>query len=184
MRWYACVHRLDLMLHSHPKEFWWNGVRTHVNSKGNNPLPEAQRRDEPTTLHHAGQRAQHTTDRTIPAPNGNRPPSLQLSKRSLYPLGHRGDPPDAAAAPYESSHDPTAPSTSLANWPQEPQHKVSLSKRPQTLSISLLAKATGSPLLGVTRARRGKVVKTGQPAVCRAAQFGEKGQRVAGPSDR
>ena len=31
---HACVHRLDLSLYSHPKEFWGNGVRTHVNSKG------------------------------------------------------------------------------------------------------------------------------------------------------
>ena len=30
----ACVHRLDLSLYSHLKEFWGNGVRTHVNSKG------------------------------------------------------------------------------------------------------------------------------------------------------
>ena len=29
----ACVHRLDLGLYSRPKEFWGNGVRTHVNSK-------------------------------------------------------------------------------------------------------------------------------------------------------
>ena len=28
------VHRLDLGLYSHPKEFEANGVRTHVNSKG------------------------------------------------------------------------------------------------------------------------------------------------------
>ena len=34
LRWNACVHRLDLGLYSHPKEFWGNGVRTHVNSKG------------------------------------------------------------------------------------------------------------------------------------------------------
>ena len=33
LRWNACVHRLDLGLYSHPKEFWGNGVRTHVNSK-------------------------------------------------------------------------------------------------------------------------------------------------------
>ena len=32
-----CVHRLDLDLYSHPKEFWGNGVRTHVNSKGKFP---------------------------------------------------------------------------------------------------------------------------------------------------
>ena len=36
-----CVHRLDLGLNSHPKEFLGNGVRTHVNSKGKIPLPEA-----------------------------------------------------------------------------------------------------------------------------------------------
>ena len=34
VRWNACVHRLDLGVHSHPKEFLGNGVRTHVNSKG------------------------------------------------------------------------------------------------------------------------------------------------------
>ena len=75
VRWNACVHRLDLALYSHPKEFggmesepmltpreksplpeecmcaqtrprfilpservWGNGVRTHVNSKGTDPL--------------------------------------------------------------------------------------------------------------------------------------------------
>ena len=30
----ACVHRLDLGLHSHPQEFWGNGIRTDVSSKG------------------------------------------------------------------------------------------------------------------------------------------------------
>ena len=34
VRWNACVHRLGLGLYSHPKEFWGNGVRTHVNCKG------------------------------------------------------------------------------------------------------------------------------------------------------
>ena len=34
MQWNACVHRVDLGLYSHPKVFWGNGVRTHVNSKG------------------------------------------------------------------------------------------------------------------------------------------------------
>ena len=34
MRWNACVHRPDLSLYSHPKEFWGNRVRNHVNSKG------------------------------------------------------------------------------------------------------------------------------------------------------
>ena len=33
------MHRLDLDLYSHSKEFWGNGVRIHVNSRGKkNPL--------------------------------------------------------------------------------------------------------------------------------------------------
>ena len=36
--WNACVQKLDLGLYSYPKEFWGNGVRTHVNSKGKNLL--------------------------------------------------------------------------------------------------------------------------------------------------
>ena len=39
MRWNASVHRLDLSLYSHQKEFWGNGVSTHVNSKGKIPSP-------------------------------------------------------------------------------------------------------------------------------------------------
>ena len=52
------------------------------------PLPEALRRMEPTTLNQAGQRAQHTTNRAIPAPElGLNPLSprsflLQLSQTS------------------------------------------------------------------------------------------------------
>ena len=37
VRWNACVHKLDLGLCTPPKEFWGNGVRTHVNSKGQIP---------------------------------------------------------------------------------------------------------------------------------------------------
>ena len=37
VRWNACVHRPDLGLHSHPKELWGNGVRTHAKSKGKIP---------------------------------------------------------------------------------------------------------------------------------------------------
>ena len=37
VRWNACVHRLDLGIYSHPKEFWGKGVRNHVNSKGKIP---------------------------------------------------------------------------------------------------------------------------------------------------
>ena len=39
VRWNACVHRLDLGLYSHPKEFFvCNGVTAHGNSKGKNLL--------------------------------------------------------------------------------------------------------------------------------------------------
>ena len=34
VQWNVCVHRLDLGLHSHPKEFLGNGVKIHVNSEG------------------------------------------------------------------------------------------------------------------------------------------------------
>ena len=37
MWWNTCVHRLDLVSYSYPKEFWRNGVRTHDNSKGKFP---------------------------------------------------------------------------------------------------------------------------------------------------
>ena len=37
MRWNTCMHRQDLSLYSHPKDFFGNGVRTHVNSKGKIP---------------------------------------------------------------------------------------------------------------------------------------------------
>ena len=95
VRWDTCVHRLDLGLYSHPKEFCGNGVRTHVNSNGKSPLEQKnkktktktnknkqtknknnnnqpnkqknfpQRRMEPTTLHQAGQRAQHATNELL-----------------------------------------------------------------------------------------------------------------------
>ena len=77
LRWNVCVHRLDLGLYSHPKEFWGNGVRTQVNSKGKSlpPPPPSltgrilpQRRIEPTTLHQAGQQAQHTTNELFRPP--------------------------------------------------------------------------------------------------------------------
>ena len=40
VRWNECVHRLDLGLYSHPKQFLGNGVRNHVNSKEKPLLPE------------------------------------------------------------------------------------------------------------------------------------------------
>ena len=65
LQWNACVHRVDLGLYSHRKEFWGSGVRNHVILREKSPLPENQRRVEPLTLHHAVQQAQHTTDKTI-----------------------------------------------------------------------------------------------------------------------
>ena len=37
MLWNACLHRIDLCLYSHLKEFLGTGVRTHVSSKGKIP---------------------------------------------------------------------------------------------------------------------------------------------------
>ena len=61
VQWNACMHRLDLSLSYHLEEFLGNGVIIYVNTKGKSPLLEVQRRIEPTTLHHAGLQAQHTT---------------------------------------------------------------------------------------------------------------------------
>ena len=36
------MHRLELGLYSHPKVFWGNVVRTHVNSKGKIPSTRKQ----------------------------------------------------------------------------------------------------------------------------------------------
>ena len=76
VRWNACQHRLDLGLYSHPKEFIGNGVRTHVNSQGKNPLPGNQRWIEPMTLHEAQQQAPYTTNWAIPVPT-----SLSIEKQ-------------------------------------------------------------------------------------------------------
>ena len=67
VRWNACVHRLDLGLYSHPKEFWGNGVWTHVNSKGKIPSTGKcpQRSIEPRDTVAA---SPSTTNWAIPAP--------------------------------------------------------------------------------------------------------------------
>ena len=63
-RMHVCTYKTSVYTLTQ-KSFWGNGVRTHVNSKGKMPSTEKkktpQRRVEPTTLHQAGQRAQHTT---------------------------------------------------------------------------------------------------------------------------
>ena len=50
VRWNACVHRLDLGSYSHPKEFWGNEVKTHVNSEGKIPsIGDSEEDKLPTT---------------------------------------------------------------------------------------------------------------------------------------
>ena len=56
MQWNACVHRLDLGLYSHPKEFLGNGVRTHVISKGK--IPSTGGSEEGQTRNTASRRQQ------------------------------------------------------------------------------------------------------------------------------
>ena len=71
VRWNACVHRLDLGSYSHPKEFWGNGVRTHINSKGiskgKTPSTGSPEEDRSHNAASRTQGAQHTTDWAIPA---------------------------------------------------------------------------------------------------------------------
>ena len=67
VRWSACVHRLGLGLYSHPKELGFVGFcgmesEPMLTPREKSLLPEAQRRVEPSTLHHAEQRAQHAID--------------------------------------------------------------------------------------------------------------------------
>ena len=84
VRWNACVHRLDLGLYSHPKEFWGNGVWTHVNSKGKIPSTGKcpQRSIEPATL---WQRAQALPTELFrpPSPGLNRRKHLKVSRLTL-----------------------------------------------------------------------------------------------------
>ena len=80
VRWNACVHRLDLGLYSHPLVFLLllflfcfvflgggggEGVESDsmLTPREKSSLPEifSHKRIEPTTLHQAGQRVQHTT---------------------------------------------------------------------------------------------------------------------------
>ena len=51
------------------KSFGGMESETTLPPRKKSPLPEAQRTFKTTTLHHAGQRAQHTNDWAIPAPN-------------------------------------------------------------------------------------------------------------------
>ena len=66
----ACVHRLDLIYTLNPKSFGGMESEPMLTPRKKSPLPGAQRRVKPVMLHHAGQRAQHTTDWAIRAPPG------------------------------------------------------------------------------------------------------------------
>ena len=84
VRWNACVHRLDLGLYSHPKEFLRNGVRTHVNSKGKIPLYRKKILSEEDRTHYsAPSRTASPThhQRAIPAPQNH---DSLVSLHSLY----------------------------------------------------------------------------------------------------
>ena len=54
------------------KSFWGMESEPMWTLGGKSPLPEAQRRIEPTTLHHTGQQAQHATDWAILAPQSRK----------------------------------------------------------------------------------------------------------------
>ena len=104
-----CVHRLDLGLSSHPKEFLGNGVRTIVNPKRKIPSTgkkSPQRRIEPTTLHQAGQRAQHTTNELF------RPRNQLLSAKFTFTSGVR--------TPWEQSPPPEKFSSEEIKQDREP----------------------------------------------------------------
>ena len=52
VQWNACVHRLDLGLHSFQKSFEVMESEPMLTPRETSHLPEAQRRFEPATLHH------------------------------------------------------------------------------------------------------------------------------------
>ena len=66
--WNASVRRLDPVYTLIQMSFGGIETETMLTPRGKSPLPEVQSRFEPATLHYAGQRAQHTTDRAVQAP--------------------------------------------------------------------------------------------------------------------
>ena len=59
VRWNACMHRLDLGLYTNPKEFWGNGVRTHVNFNGK--IPSTRGSEEGRSRNAASHRTESPT---------------------------------------------------------------------------------------------------------------------------
>ena len=58
----ACVHTVDLGLYSSERVLAGLESQPMLTPSEKSPPPEAQRRVEHMSLHHAGQQAQHTTD--------------------------------------------------------------------------------------------------------------------------
>ena len=92
VRWNACVHTsvYTLIRKIFFFFFFWKGgggggikSETIFTPREKSPLPEAQRRFEPATLHLAGQRAQHTTEWPIPAQTfRHSPPKILMFRHS------------------------------------------------------------------------------------------------------
>ena len=91
VRWNVHVHRLDLGLYSHPKEFGENGVRTYVNSKVKIPLrggSNPQRRELntlPTTLFFLLSRSVQPLTLTKPAERQGEHSGRPAAKRDAAP---------------------------------------------------------------------------------------------------
>ena len=70
VQWNSYVHRLDLGLYSHPKEFWGNGVRTMLIPRGKSPLPEKFSPEEDRTHNAVSSRTASPThhQQTVAAP--------------------------------------------------------------------------------------------------------------------
>ena len=79
VRWNPCVHRLDLGFYSHPKEFWRNWVRTHVNSKGK--VPSTGSSEEDRTHDAKSSRTASLTHYRLSYPPPPPPPHYSTSDR-------------------------------------------------------------------------------------------------------
>ena len=62
VQWSACVHRLDLGFYSLIQIFEGMESEPMLTPREKSPLSDAQGSVEVARLHHAGQRAQHTTN--------------------------------------------------------------------------------------------------------------------------
>ena len=79
--WNTCVHRLDLGLYSNLKEFWGNGVRTHVYFKGKIPSTKKILPREGSNPRRCIK--QDSEPNTLPTSYSAPPPSLPLPQPSI-----------------------------------------------------------------------------------------------------